>query len=315
MPLNFPTSPSDGDIYTDDNSVVWQYSSTKTVWNVVTGTTLKVFSGTKLGVTANVAVTTTSTAVSWDVESYDQGGYFSSGNATRITAPGSGFYLVTTTLFAGSQGSGYSVAVKKNGTTNLATSIFNANQTATYEEVIELAKDDYIEVYISEIDGTGTLLTSSFIEVTQMGLTVGTGISSYSAFSGAKAYLTAPFSTSSTPTATAWNATEYDTNANALGLTYWSIGTPARLTVQVSGYYNVDIFLRTGTAGGTYTVTLKKNGSTDLVSSTMAANESASYEQTYYLTANDYLELFASDTDSTGSLTTATHFEIIRMGY
>lgn len=315
MPLNFPSSPSDGQIYTDDNSAVWQYDATLTVWNIVTGTTKKLFNGVSLGLSANVSLTTTSTALSWDVENYDQGGYHNSTNPTRATAPSAGYYALKVVLFSDSQGSGYSAVIKKNGSTTIATASFNANQTTDYEEVLQLNTDDYIEVFVSESSGTAAITTSTLFELTLLGQTVGTGISSYAAFSGVKAVLTSAESSTSTPTAVSWDSTEYDTNSNAEGLLYWSAGTPTRLTAKSTGYFNIDVYLQTGSTGGVYTLTIKKNGSTNIVSSTMSANDTAIFEQTIALTADDYLELFLSDTDATGTLTADTHFEITRMGY
>lgn len=313
MALNFPSSPTNGQIYTDDNSVVWQYDGVK--WNVVTGSTKKIFNGVKVLLSSNYSLTTTSTAISWDAEEFDTGTYWNSGAANRVTILQPGYYNINLVLFAASSGSGYTVDVKLNGSSTITSTVFNANQATEYDEVLQLNAGDYIEVYASDTDGSGALTDSSYMEVTQMGLGVGSGVSSYSAFSGVRTTITTNFNTTSTPTALAWDGTDFNVNANAQALTYWTLSDPAKITVKVNGYYQLNLFIESDSSPGTYTITLRKNGTTTIASSTMGANDQAQFNQIYYLTANDYVEVLVSNSDSTGSIVNESHFEVIRLGY
>jgi hypothetical protein len=313
MALNFPSSPTNGQIYTDDNSVVWQYDSVK--WNVVTGSTKKIYSGVKLNLTSAFMLTSTDTAISWDSESFDTGSYWTVSTPTRLTISQSGYYDINLVLFASNAGAGYSAIVKLNGSTVLSSTTFNANQATEYNETLQLSSGDYIEILVSDSTGSGSITTSSYVELTQMGLGVGTGVSSYSAFSGVRTTLTTDFNTTSTPTAIAWEGTDFNVNANAQALEYWTISTPGRITVKVNGYYQLGLFLATDSSAGTYTITARKNGTTSLASSTLGANDSAQLNQVYYLAADDYIEIMVSNSDSTGAITNESHFEVIRLGY
>lgn len=313
MPLVFPPNPSPGDTYTDDNSVVWQYNGV--VWNVVTGATKKQFNGARLSFSATYNLNSTESVVNWDVEDFDTGQYWNVSQPSRITINETGYYNINTILFATSLGAGFTVKVKKNGSTTLIEGTFNANQSASYNQTIQLNSGDYLEVYASESGSTGGLTTSSYFEIVQYGLGVGTSTSPYAAFSGAKAILSSSFNTTSTPTAVTWTSTTYDTNANALAGTYWNGGSPTRLTVSVAGYYQISSYILNGSAGTNYTLTLKKNGSTNLANVTgRNPNDQALINEIFSLTANDYLELFVSSATN-GSVTNATYFEIIRLGF
>lgn len=314
MALIFPPTPSIGDTYTDDNSVVWQYDGT--VWNIITGTVKKVFNGVKLGLSAPFALTNTSTAISWNVESFDTGQYYNVGQPTRITIGQTGYYSVNVVVFAGSNGAGYNIVLKINGTTVITTGTINPNQSAEYYETYPLNAGDYLEIFADETGSIGEITTDSFFEVIQSGLGVGAGVNASAAFSGVRVIRATSFNTTSTPTAVAWSGTEFDTNANAQALTYWSAGTPSRITVKSSGYFSIQSYIKLGSTGQNYTITLRKNGTTALATSTgLNPNDRLWIEETYQLAANDYIEILASDAGSAGSLTSDSHVELIRQGF
>lgn len=314
MALVFPPSPTNGQTYTDDNSVVWQFDSVK--WNVVTGATKKMFNGAKVIFNTDYNLTSTSTAVNWDAESYDTTGYWNVSTANKIVIPQTGYYSINLVLFASTTGSGYNITLKKNGSVTLTTGTMNTNQAAEYYETMSLNSGDYLEVFASETNAVGALTTSSYLEVQQVGLGVGTGVNSYAAFSGVRTIRSTAFNTTSTPTALAWSSTEFDTNANAQALLYWDNSFPTKINIRVNGYYSVQMYVQLGSAGSNYTITLKKNGTTNLISSTgLSPNDDAWIEETYYLAANDYIELFVSDANATGSIANTTHMEVIRQGY
>jgi len=312
MPLNFPSTPTNGQVYTDDNSVVWQFDGVK--WNIVTGTTKRLFLGVKVGFTINYSLTDTLTAVSWDLETFDTDDFYTAGMPSRITISGTGWYNLNTNIFSENAGSTYTVEIRKNNTTTIAQVTLGANQAADYNETIYLESGDYIELRASETSSTGALTSNTFMELTLLGYAVGTGITPYSAFSGVKTNLTSNFSTTATPTAIAWSGTDWDTNANALAETYWLSGSATRLTIKTNGFYQITSYNQTVNSGGTYTITLKKNGTTNIATTTRGASDSAWLNQIYELVENDYIEVFVSDTLSSGAMNADTFLEIIRQG-
>jgi hypothetical protein len=312
MPLIFPPTPTLGDTYTDDNSVVWQFDGVK--WDVVTGTTKRLFNGVLLGLSTNYYLTNTLAAIDWDVETADTDNYFNPLDPSKITIPGTGYYNLNLTIFSDNSGAGYTIQVLKNGVTEIEDGVLNPNQAGYFNDTLFFNQGDYFQVLMNETSDVGAITNSSTLELVLMGAAVGTGVSPYSAFSGVKTTLSPAFSTTSTPTAIAWTGTLYDTNANALALTYWNAGTPSRLTIKTPGYYQVNSFLQTAAVGGTYTLTLKKNGITNISTTTLAPNDTATINQIYELNENDYIEVFASDTTSSGNITTESYLEIIRIG-
>lgn len=316
MALNFPSSPTNGQLYTDDNSVVWLYDGTK--WDVVTSNTKKFFSGAKSALTTTRSLTTTSTALTYDEQTYDTDNYYSGTNPSRLTVDRNGYYRINILILTGVTGSGlsYTVDVVKNGSTTLSSSNIGANQSATYDEIVELAAGDYIEIKASESNAVGTLLDGTMIELTRIGLTIGTGITSFEAFSGARAIVSSAVSMTSSPTGIAWTSTTFDSNADVLGGTYWTVSNASRLTVGVNGFFRIKSFVGTGTAGGTnsYTVAIKKNGSTTLTTINMSASETLEFDEIYELVDNDYIELVASNSGSVGTILNSAYLEIVRLG-
>lgn len=311
MPLNFPSSPTNGQQYTDDNAVIWQYDGVK--WNVITGTANKTYSGVRLGLTTDYSLTSTAAAVSFDNEIFDIDTYFSLSSPTRITLRSSAFYRINFSVYTGATGTTYTVALKKNGSTTIASVTLAPSQYTNFDEIIEFDSNDYIEVYADDTASTGTLTTATFIEVTKVGLSMGTAVSSADAFSGVRTKLTSTYNVTSSSTAVSWNTTEFDQNANAAGDTYWTAGSASRVTVKLAGFYRVKATVAVG-AVGSYTAIIKKNGSTTITSINISANGLALVDEIYELAINDYLELFINDLDSTGSLTTSTYLELTRIG-
>ena len=316
MALNFPNSPSTNDTYTDSNSAVWQYDGVK--WNVITSATKKVFSGAKVRNSALINLTATSTAISWNTEVFDVDNYFDSGLSTRLKAPLTGFYRIVATVSTSSDGVGsnYTFEIKKNGTTSLVTTTAGANQSVVYDEIVELTQDDYVELYASESGAVGDIAANSTFEMHRMGLSIGTGISANQAFSGVRTTLTAVESLTSTPTALAWDTTDFNVNASVLGETYWDAGTPSIVRVKSAGYFRIKSFVEAGAGGATnsYTITLKKNGSTNLESVTMSPNDFVDLDEVYSLADSDYVQILASESNNTGTISTNSYLEVVRLG-
>lgn len=316
MALNFPSSPSNGQTYTDSNSVVWQFDGTK--WDVITSNTKKLFSGAKQILTTSFSLTSTLTTITYGEQTYDTDSYYNGANASRLTVSRNGFYRINVLILTGSTGSGssYTINVVKNGSTNLTSSSVGANQSAAYDEIVELLVGDYIEIKASESGSVGTLLAGTMLELTRIGLTIGTGITSFEAFSGARAIVSSAINMTSTPTGVTWTSTTFDSNADVLGSNYWSVSNASRLTVGVNGFFRIKSFVATGTAGSTdsYTVAIKKNAATTLATINMSANETLEFDEIYELADNDYIELIASNSGSVGTLLASTYLEIVRLG-
>lgn len=313
MPLNFPSTPANGDIYTDDNSVVWQFNGV--VWNVITGTTKKLFNGVQLGISSPLYLTSTAANISWDIENFDTGNYWSVSQPTRITVGSTGYYNLTCTFFTPNVGAGYEFVIKKNSTTTITSTTMNANQSAVYNETNFFSAGDYIEILVSETTETGYVAVDTFVQLTLLGLALGAGVSSNSAFSGARTELTSAFNTTATLTPLDWDSTVFDTNANALALQYWSSSDPSKLTVLNNGFYQLSGIIETQSGvGGQFTVSLRKNGTTTITTATINSNDFVNIDRIYQLSANDYLEILVSDTLSSGQITTESYLEIQRLG-
>lgn len=313
MPLNFPSSPTNGQQYTDDNAVVWEYDSVK--WSVVTGTANKTYSGCKIGFTADYNLTSTETAVSFDDEIFDTDLYFTLSQDTRITFRRSAFYRINLSIYTSADGSSYTVTLKKNGTVELASAVLSPNQFTNYDEIIELSENDYVEIYALDSASTGALTSSSILEITRIGLSIGTFIASADAFSGARAVFdtSSSYATTSTASAINWYTAGFDQNANPAGETYWNSTDVSRLTVKITGFYRIKAVIVTG-ATDSYTAELKKNGATSLGTANIEPNGYAQIDEIYELSVNDYIELYINDQNSTGSLLDNSYLEIVRVG-
>lgn len=309
--LNFPSSPTTGQIYTDPNAISWEFDGVK--WNVASGAAYKLFSGVKISHATDYNLTSTSTAIEFDTELIDTDSYFTLSTPNKITIGRSAFYRINFSVYSSPLGASYTIALKKNGATTLSSTTLAPNQFANYDEIVVLDGGDYLEVYASESASTGALLSTSSLEVTRLGLPTGTAVTAAEAFSGVRGILTSTYNTTSTPTALNWNSTAFNQNANAAGSFYWSVSDPSKFTVGTTAYFRVKGVIRVGSGEGC-TVSLKKNGATTLTSVSIDPNGYAQVDEIYLLTSTDYLQLFVNDQTSTGSLTTDTYLELVRLG-
>lgn len=311
MALNFPSSPTNGTTYTDSNAIVWMFDGVK--WNVERGTASRMYSGAKLTVSAAYALSSTSSAISFDTETIDTDYYWNVNQDTRITVNRNAFYRINLNVYTGSVGSSFTIELKKNGSTTLSSVTIAPNQYTNFDEIVELVNGDYLEVFASESSSTGELTTNTAIEITRLGLTIGTAVSSADAFSGVRGILTTAHNTTTTSAAVSWDSTTFNVNADAAGAVYWTAGADTKFTVAIAGYYRLKGLVTAGSSD-TVTVSIKKNNTTTLTSTSLAANEYAEIDDIYQFSAADYIELFAGDTASTGSLTTSTYLELVRIG-
>jgi hypothetical protein len=314
--LNFPSSPTHLDTYTDPNQAVWQYDSDGTFWNVITSTTRKNFSGVRRTLSAGFDLTNSYQIVDFDTEDFSVDNYFQ-GTNTRITTPTTGFYRLQITVFTDTQGEGssYSIQVRKNGTA-IETSTAGPNQSISYDETLSLTQGDYIELYALENTSVGGLTSNTEIVMYRIGFAPGTGISNHNAFSGVRATVSSDINTTSTPTAVAFGTTDFNANANVNGDLYWFNSVADRLTVRTNGYYKIRSFVQSGTDGSndSYTITVRKNGTTTIDTVNISANDFVDLDQVLYLNEDDYVELMVSNSDNTGSVLDTTYLELVREG-
>lgn len=317
MALNFPSNPTNLQQYTDDNGIVWEYLSSKGVWNVLKDDALKDFYGAKITLDANFALTPTSIAVSFDTEVFDVGSYYNLSSPTKFTVSRTGFYRINLLIVAGPLGSGasYTFSVKKNGSTTLTTTVAGANQSVAYDEIVQLVSGDYVELYASESESVGDIVAGSFFEIQNIGDAVGSAQSPATAFSGVELVLTSAEALTSTASAITWDSADFNTNADINGNLYWSLSDPSKVYVYTTGYYNVKAFFQAGSQGSdeSYTIDLRFNN-TSSVSASLGPNDSVNFDDIYNISSGSYLQFFAKDDIAVGELTTDSYFELIRLG-
>lgn len=314
--LNFPSSPTHLDTYTDPNQAIWQYDSDYTYWNVITSTTRKNFSGVRRTLLTSFDLTSTFQEVTFDTETFSVDNYFQGSN-TRVTATTTGFYRLQINVFTDAQGEGssYNIEVRKNGVA-IDTSTAGPNQSITYDESLSLTAGDYIELFAKEATSTGSLLQTTELVFYRLGFAPGTGISNHNAFSGVRANISADVNTTSTPTAIGFGTTEFNANANVLGDLYWFNSVPTRITVRTDGFYKVRSLVTSGPDGSSnsYTITLRKNGVTTIDTINISANDFVDLDLLLQLSEDDYIELLVSNSDNTGTILDSTYLELIREG-
>lgn len=315
--LNFPPNPTNLQQYTDDNGIVWEYISSKSVWDVLRDDKLREFSGVKLSLDMPDSLIPTSTAVVWDSTNYDIGGYFNSNFPSRLTIPKIGFYRLNLLISVGPLGSGasYTFVVKKNSDTILTTTTAGANQFVSYDEIFQLYTDDYIELYALETEGIGTINAGSFFEAQNIGDQIGSSQSEATTFSGLKANLDVAEALTASLAPISWDSTTFNTNADINGNVYWTIADPSKATISTTGYYRVKASFEAGSAGtdDSYTVDLRFNN-TSSFSSSMSPNGSLDIDDVFNLTSGSYIQFFGAESGGVGEITTDSYFELIRLG-
>jgi len=319
--LTFPAAPAHLSTYTDPNQAIWQWDSDGPVWNVITSTTRKNFSGAKREViNTGFSVTNTFLPLVFENEIYEVDNYFINSNSAA-TAPTTGFYGVAANILSGTQGSGssYTAELRVNNIKNSEIQ-FGPNQSVTIDDTLELVQGDVVEIYIKETIGVGEIIEGSTFTMYRIGFSPGTGISNHNAFSGVKAIITQVFNTTSIPQPITWGTTSFNANANVLGDLYWYSAVQERVTTRANGYFKLRSFIKAGIAGSndSYTVTIKKNrnlgSEVDLYTTNLGPNDFVQLNETIYLLEDDFLELVVSNSDNTGNVTTDTYLELVREG-
>jgi hypothetical protein len=317
MALNFPTSPTDLQLYTDLNSVVWQYNASKGVWDKYPSKVIREFSGAKLILNNNKGLTTNLLAIEFDDSQYDTEEYFNINQfPSRINIKRTGYYRLNFQLATSNQGTGasYQFSVKKNGTLTISTDTAGPNQFLYYDEISLLYAGDYIEILGLDSSAVGELTTDSFFEIERVGF--GMGVSTaFNAFSGVNVKLTSDKSLTSTPTSIEWDTTTININADVDGNVYWSVNDKENILIYTTGYYRVKGTLLTSNSGGTnsYELNLRAAGST-LETTTVSANERLDIDKIYYFTSGSVIDIQASNTGAVGAIKEDSFLQIVRQG-
>lgn len=318
MALNFPASPVNLQLYTDPNSVVWQYLSAKNVWVKYSTQSIKEFSGAKLILNNNKSLTINELPLEFDDFVFDTDEYFNFAQfPSRISVKRTGYYRLNLLLATSNLGTGasYGFTIKKNGTLTLASDNAGPNQFLYYDEISLLYAGDFIQVLVSDTNAVGEITTDSFFEIERVGFGLGTTTNASNGFSGVKVILTTEESLTSTPTSIPWDNASININADVNGNVYWSINNKPDLTIYTTGYYRVKGTLESNNLGGndSYTLTLRAAGST-LDSSSISANERLDIDETYYFTSGSIIDVQASNSGGVGALTTGSFLQLIRQG-
>lgn len=132
--------------------------------------------------------------------------------------------------------------------------------------------------------------------------------SGYKVFSGVKLGLTSAHALTPNLTAISFDSSIFDT------VNYFNPLTPSRITVADDSYYRINASIYTGSAGASYAIIVKKNGSVILATTTVAANQYSNYDEVIKLFSGDYIELYGLETTSTGSFQQTTQIELHRVG-
>lgn len=317
MALNFPTSPVDLQLYTDSNSVVWQYNTSKGVWDKYPSKSIREFSGAKLILNNNKGLTATSLAIDFDDSEYDTEEYFNINQyPSRINIKRTGYYRLNFQLATSNQGTGasYQFSIKKNGTNTLTTDTAGPNQFLYYDQITLLYAGDYIEILGLDNSAVGELTTDSFFEIERVGF--GMGVSTaFNAFSGVNVKLTSDKSLTSTPTSIEWDTTTININADVDGNVYWSVNDKENILIYTTGYYRVKGTLLTSNSGGTnsYELILRAAGS-PLETASISANERLDIDEIYYFTSGSIIDVQASNTGTVGAIKQDSFLQIVRQG-
>lgn len=160
-------SPQEGMIsYLKDTNSTEYYSGS--AWVAIGGSSGTTFSGCKLTRSSAQSIPDgTLTAILFDTETFDVGGYHStSTNTSRVTIPSgkAGYYLLTAATYWDASSSGYRrirYGVNGSSTTALDTYCpgFSTANSGMATTIVNLAVGDYVEMYVSQTSG-GSLNTN-----------------------------------------------------------------------------------------------------------------------------------------------------------
>lgn len=318
MALNFPSSPSDLQLYTDPNLVQWRYDASKGVWDKFLSEPTKQFFGAKLILTNNKSLSANLLSIEFDDVEFDTSNYFNFDEyPSRITINRTGYYRLNLIIGTSNQGTGasYTFSIKKNGNITISNDTAGPNQYLYYDDIVLLYSGDYVELYGSDSSSIGEITTDSFFEIERIGIGLGTPTTSSTAFSGVKVILESDVLLTSTPTSIEWDNAPINVNADSNGNLYWNNSVKSDVSIYTNGYYRIKGMLETNTLGSSnsYTISLRAAGS-ELETTTIGPNERIDIDETYYITSGSIVDMQVSNSSSIGSITSNSFLLITRQG-
>jgi len=135
------------------------------------------FSGVKLELITDVALSSTPTAIDWETTEYninaDIAGdvYWENSTPSTVTIKTDGYYRIKGEFYSATAGSenSYMVDLQVNSAT-LHSASLSANEVVNIDETIQLATNNTIQVLVSNSDSTGDILNTSYIQVIREGV-------------------------------------------------------------------------------------------------------------------------------------------------
>ena len=139
------------------------------------------FSGARGTLNAVGNTTNTPTAVTWNDTTFNananvQGDFYWYNTVpTRFGVRANGYYKIRAFVESSSAGSNdsYTIALRKTSAatpTDLTSVTMSANDFVELDEIFYLLEDDYIELMISNSDNTGSILSTSYLEIVREGV-------------------------------------------------------------------------------------------------------------------------------------------------
>lgn len=276
------------------------------------------------------AATATSTVVTFDTETFDNGGLHSTAsNTSRLTASVAGYYYIHGSVAWFPNASGIrQVELRKNaagsgsGGTQLGIVTHEPASGGAYaiqevSTVAYLTAGDYVELFGYQTSGS----TLSMNTATSLGLKMALLQGTVLAFSGASVHNN---NVGASVANAASTALTYSTETIDTDGYHSTSSNTSRLTIPQTGYYQVTAAAEFGANGtGIRQVAIVKNGTSTLGAGRQQAvtsgglNTLVECSRLLYLTAGDYLEAHVYQ-DSGGSLNVTTTeyqpFQITRLG-
>lgn len=125
-------------------------------------------SGCQVNLTSNEAISNAgTTAIGWDAEVRDDGGYWAAGNPTRLTVPSTGWYVITCNVVWASVSGDHWVLIqwRVNGTTTFLGHVQIDSSGVAWDYscsvLVKLNATDYVEAMAQQTSGTNPQNISS----------------------------------------------------------------------------------------------------------------------------------------------------------
>lgn len=250
--------------------------------------------------------------ITWDTEAFDDAGYISSSDLSRLTVPESGWYVVSYTINS-TAAIEYATYLYKNGARIAFDYGAGANQQHAAAQVLRLNAGDYIQLAIYPFS-TMSVIAGSNLSIHRLGVPNTTATQPVNDGARVSRAATQSIATASN-TAVQWDTEDRDDN------NYWSSTANTRFTIPAAGWYQVEAaFAWAANANGSRRIYIAKNGDTtnplavEWEGPVIGVTLHQSIGTMAYLNAGDYVEIYGRQ-DSGGNLNlSAAYAAIHRLG-